>query len=44
MEPSPATSFVMAQADILLQILIVALDTPALVSGTNERVDQRVCG
>ncbi|KVU18824.1 hypothetical protein WK62_23580 [Burkholderia ubonensis] len=42
MKPSPTAPFVVAQTEILFQILIVALDAPALVGDANQRVERRV--
>lgn len=44
MESSPATSFVMVQATVLLQILVVTLDAPAPMGGANQLVEWRVLG
>lgn len=44
MKPSPTTSLVMAQPEVLLQVLIVTLDTPALVGNANQHVERRILG
>jgi hypothetical protein len=36
METSPAASLVVAQAEVLLQVLVVALDAPTLMRSANE--------
>ncbi len=41
-KPSPATPFVVVQAAVLFEVLVVTLDTPALVGDANERVDRHV--
>ncbi len=43
-ESSPAPSLVVAQAEVLLQVLVVTLDTPALMSGADQFVDRGVFG
>ena len=35
-KPSPATPLIVSQAKVLLQVLIVTLDAPALVGGTDQ--------
>jgi hypothetical protein len=43
-ESSPAPSLVVAQAEVLLQVLVVTLDAPALMSGTDQFVDRGFFG
>ena len=43
-EPTPAATLVVPQPEVLLQILVVALDTPALMGGVDKFVDRRVFG
>lgn len=44
MKPSPATPFVVAQSKVLLQVLVVALDAPAVVSDIDQFADGRLFG
>jgi phage baseplate assembly protein gpV len=41
-EPPPTSTLVVAQAEVLLQILVVALDAPALMGNADLLVDRRV--
>ena len=43
-EPSPAATLVVPQPEVLLQVLVVALDAPALMGGVDQIVDRRVFG
>ena len=43
-EPPPAAPLVVSQPKVLLQILIVALDAPALIGDADQLVDGRVFG
>lgn len=43
-EAPPAPPLVVAQPEVLLQVLVVALDTPALMSGAEQFIDRRVFG
>ena len=43
-EPAPAAALVVAEAKVLLEVLVVALDTPALMSHADEFVEGRVLG
>ena len=38
MQPSPATSFVMTEADFLLEFLVVTLDPPAEFGAIDQRL------
>src|SRR5690349_10657825 len=40
MEPSPASTLVVVEADLLLQVLEVALDAPSELGGIDERRDR----
>ena len=44
MESTPATSFEVSQAEFLLEILIVPLDTPAHLGDMNHTFERRVRG
>ncbi len=44
MESTPATSFEVSQAKLLLEILIVPLDTPAHLGNMNQTFERRVWG
>ena len=41
---SPTSTFVVAQAEFLLEILVVALDAPAQMRGANQVIDCAVLG
>lgn len=41
-EPSPSAALVVPQPEVLLQILVVALDAPALMGGVDQFVQRRV--
>ncbi len=41
-EPPPTSTLVVAQTEVLLQILVVALDALALMAGAGQLVDRRV--
>ena len=41
-ESSPTSTLVVAQAEVLLQILVVAFDAPALVGNADQLVDRGV--
>src|SRR5262245_41563521 len=43
-ESSPASAFVVVEADLLLQVLEVALDAPSELGSVDERGDRRVAG
>ena len=43
-ESSPTSAFVVAQAEFLLEILVVALDAPAQMRGANQVIDCAVLG
>ena len=43
-EPPPAATFVRAQAEVLLQVLVVALDAPMLMGDADQLVDRRLLG
>jgi len=43
-KPPPASPFVVPEAEVLFQILIVALDAPALVGDADEFVEGDVLG
>ncbi len=41
-EASPAPAFIMAQAKLLLEFLIIALDAPAQLGRVDEPVERRI--
>ena len=43
-KPPPAAALVVPQPEVLLQILVVALDAPALMNGADQFVDRGVFG
>lgn len=44
MEPPPTSSLIVSQAEVLLQILVVAFDAPALMGYADQLVDRRFLG
>ena len=43
-EAAPAAAFIMAKADLLFELLIIALDAPAQFDGVDESVEGDVFG
>src|SRR5450755_1522402 len=44
MEASPAPALVVTETEVLLQVLVVALDAPALMGSADQLVERRALG